>query len=354
MPELNGTQVEKCSNCGADMIYSPKHRALFCPYCDSVKAIKLEKPNYKDFFAYAKDGYVAGSDVKYHCPNCDGLVGLTGFTTSLKCPFCGATNVIKLEELKGLKPDSVLPFLIAKEEAVECGRRWLKKKIFAPRKAKKMFDPKEMKGIYIPSFIFNADTFSKYDGRFGEEYQVQVKRGDQIVTETRVRWYNVSGTISKDFAHIIVEASSQTTQKQINKINSFDVENLEQYNKAFLAGYEAERYSQTLTDSCNVAKDIMEDKIRKAIIAQYNPDRIDYLNVHTTYNSITYQYSLLPIWQSEFSYKQKIYNFIVNGRSGASTGKAPVSPLRVLIAVFLGLCAIAAILVPIIYYMLTD
>ena len=98
----------------------------------------------------------------------------------------------------------------------------------------------------------------------------------------------------------------------------------------------------------------MEDKIRKAIIAQYNPDRIDYLNVHTTYNSITYQYSLLPIWQSEFSYKQKIYNFIVNGRSGASTGKAPVSPLRVLIAVFLGLCAIAAVLVPIIYYMLTD
>ena len=76
MPELNGTQVEKCSNCGADMIYSPKHRALFCPYCDSVKEIKLERPKYKDYFAYAKDGFVAGSDVKYHCPNCDGLVGL--------------------------------------------------------------------------------------------------------------------------------------------------------------------------------------------------------------------------------------------------------------------------------------
>ena len=348
MSETNGTLVEKCSNCGADMVYSPKHKALFCPYCDSTKIIKLETPTYKDYFKYVKDGYVAGSDTKYRCPNCDGLVGLSGYTTSLKCPFCGATNVLSLEELKGLKPDSVLPFAVTKEEAVEYGRKWLKKKIFAPRKAKKMFDPKEMRGIYFPSFIFNADTYSKYDGRFGEEYQVQVKKGDQIVTETRVRWYNVSGNISKDFRGLLVEACSQTNQKQINKIASYDIDNLEQYNKAFLAGYEAERYDKTLSDSCDVAKSTMEDQIRKAIIAKYNPDRIDYLNVTTTYNSITYQYALLPLYLSEFSYKKKIFNFIVNGRSGASTGKAPVSPLRVLIAVFMGLCVLAAFIVPIV------
>ena len=92
--DLKETQVEKCSNCGADMIYSPKHRALFCPYCDSVKEIKLERPKYKDYFAYAKDGFVAGSDVKYHCPNCDGLVAADLAENYVRTAFCSRTECV--------------------------------------------------------------------------------------------------------------------------------------------------------------------------------------------------------------------------------------------------------------------
>ena len=39
---------------------------------------------------------------------------------------------------------------------------------------------------------------------------------------------------------------------------------------------------------------------------------------------------------SSFKYKDKVYQFMVNGLTGKVGGKAPVSALRVLIAVLIG------------------
>ncbi len=350
--EQGKTSISKCVNCGADMVFSPSKGKLVCPFCDSESDIHVGRPSFKSYFADVSTGYVGGGKAGYRCPNCDGLVKVEGFSTSMTCPYCGATNVINLSELSGLKPDGVLPFKVTQEEAIECGRKWIKKKVFAPRKAKQMFSPKEMNGLYVPSFIFNADTTSKYEGRFGEEYQVQVKKGDQIVTETRVRWYNVSGTWNRGFQDITIEACSKTTQNQMNGVLPFDLENSVSYDKAFLAGFSAERYDTSLKDSCDVAKDKMQKTIRNEIIRKYNPDRVDYLNVTTTYNNIEYEYILLPVWQSEYSYKKKIYDFIVNGRTGKSTGKAPVSALRILFLVLGIVAVVAAIIAVLAYYQL--
>ena len=50
---------------------------------------------------------------------------------------------------------------------------------------------------------------------------------------------------------------------------------------------------------------------------------------------------MLPIWLSSFRYKEKIYRFMVNGQTGRVGGNAPISPLRVTIAVILSLAVIA-------------
>ena len=52
---------------------------------------------------------------------------------------------------------------------------------------------------------------------------------------------------------------------------------------------------------------------------------------------------MLPIWLSSFRYKEKIYRFMVNGQTGRVGGNAPISPLRVTIAVILSLAVIALI-----------
>ena len=216
-----GTKISKCTNCGADMHFNPKKGLLVCPFCDSTQKVVFVAPKYRDYLKFVNDGGVYKGKSTYHCPNCDGLVEVEGFNTSIKCNFCGATNVIDVAEQPGIKPDSVLPFLLGKEDAVEYAHKWLKKKLFAPRKAKKLFSPSEMKGLYVPSFIFNSISNSTYEGRFGEEYKVQVKRGDHMVTETRVRWYHVSGKFTKSFEGITIEACTRVQQKDIDKIVPF-------------------------------------------------------------------------------------------------------------------------------------
>lgn len=42
---------------------------------------------------------------------------------------------------------------------------------------------------------------------------------------------------------------------------------------------------------------------------------------------------MIPIWLSSFTFKNKIYHFMVNGQTGKVGGDVPTSPLRVTIAV---------------------
>lgn len=96
---------------------------------------------------------------------------------------------------------------------------------------------------------------------------------------------------------------------------------------------------------------MMQDKVRSSILARYHYDTVGYLNMNMSCRNITYKYVLLPLYVGHYSFRKKLYNFFVNGRSGKVTGKAPVSPLRVGIAVLLGIAVVAGLCL--LYYFAT-
>ena len=82
---------------------------------------------------------------------------------------------------------------------------------------------------------------------------------------------------------------------------------------------------------------MIDPDIRQCILSQYRYDVIGYLNVNTGYSDIRFNYTLLPMWLCGYKYRDKLYRFIVNGRTGKSTGKSPVSVVKVLITVAVAL-----------------
>ena len=70
---------------------------------------------------------------------------------------------------------------------------------------------------------------------------------------------------------------------------------------------------------------------------------MDYLNVDTAFGKVTYKYMLLPVYIGHSKYNGKLYNFYVNGQNGNVAGKSPVSPVKVLFTVLIGLAALAGI-----------
>ena len=119
------------------------------------------------------------------------------------------------------------------------------------------------------------------------------------------------------------------------------------YKPEYVAGFASERYSVGLTDAWNKAKnDIhreLESDIDTKIRREHFADRVSGLHVRTSFHGITYKYLMLPVWMSTFKYKDKIYHFMVNGQTGKVSGKTPISPLRVAIAIFLGILAVGLI-----------
>lgn len=338
-----GTSVIKCDGCGADMIYSPEKARLVCPYCSRERTVQKRFTHKRDFFQEKDFCEVDDQSISYACPNCGGEVVLESFVTATKCPFCGATNVVKKENLKGMKPDGIIPFKLSKENAYNSGKAWLKKRLYAHKKFKKEFKPDNVNGVYIPAFDFSATTFSTYTGTLGEHYYVTVGSGKNKHTEQRTRWFNIGGSHNRFFDDVMIESSKQLTQKEMNAILPYDTTDLEGYKAEYVAGFSAERYNENIDDCFDKAKCQMESIIKSEILLGYRYDVVGEFNLHTDYFPVTFNYVLLPLWVFGCKFKQKMYKFIVNGVTGRSYGKYPKSVPKILFTILLILGVIVGI-----------
>ena len=127
------------------------------------------------------------------------------------------------------------------------------------------------------------------------------------------------------------------SQKELDKLQPFKKETLCVYENKFLSGFTARHYSRDIKECWSDAKEVIDKQLRQDILHYYNCDVIDYLNISTVHNSVKYKYVLLPVYRLNYRYNQKDFPVLVNGNNGKVTGKSPISPLRVLIAVVLGI-----------------
>ena len=339
--EIN-TKLTKCPRCGANMEFDPKTQGLRCPYCQTLQSLpqdlKTAEIGLEEAF---RSGEKWEEDATvFECKNCSAKVVLEKGETAKRCPFCGAGNIVPSEEMAGVKPNGVLPFRLTAEEGAVAAGKWAKKRLFAPRRFRKKLSPENVAGVYSPCFTFDSCTSSTYQGQLGKHYTVTVTDSKgRTHTETRTRYFSVSGSLEKGFDDILVNAGSKIDDKMMSKLRPFDTNNGLAYRPEFLSGFMANHYDRPVTEMWNEAKSRMDSEIKRAIVAQYDADVVSYLNVSTRHERVTYKYVLLPVYVGNFNYKKKAYNFFVNGISGKTAGKAPVSPVKVAITALFGIAA---------------
>ena len=346
-----GTDVIKCPKCGANMTFSPKLQKLACDYCGAVLDVDANrdvKPvDYLTGGARGKDW--GGETLVYRCNNCGAKEIINRTDIARTCPFCGTTNIVQTDELPGEQPTAVVPFAVDAEGARGAFKQWIKKKWFTPSALKKGVETDKIRGIYNPCFVYNSNTISSYAGRLGERYTVTVGSGKNRHTETRIRYFNVSGNFQLSFEDFMVEASPYLDQKTIDKLKPFSYDKAVLYDKDYLSGFTASGYDEDV-DACWLrAKERMEAIIRQNIIRQYHADVVDYLNVSTGHYQVTYRYLLMPIWFCNYPFKKKRYAFYINGTTAKVIGKVPRSPLKISLLVF-GILAVIAIIGVINYF----
>ena len=339
---------KKCPQCGGVMDYDPATGTLKCPYCDYEQEIKREEQ--KPEKAAEMDFYAAehtankdwGVDTKtVICKACGAESIYDALQTSAVCPFCGSNQGMDAQAEDTIAPGGVVPFSVDDKKASENFKGWIKRKWFCPKLAKQSAKPDRFKGIYLPYWTFDTNTYSSYTGEYGIDHTTKDEEGN---TQVRTDWHFTSGHYNEFFDDELVLASKNHDRGMLRGIEPFDTENNKTYNPEYIAGFVAERYSIGLKDAWELAKDSIKSKLHERISSKirsdHHADDTRSVNVQTRFEDITYKYLLLPVWISNYKYKDKVYQFMVNGQTGQVSGKTPISIPRVILTV-LGVAALA-------------
>jgi DNA-directed RNA polymerase subunit RPC12/RpoP len=351
-----------CPKCGAKLDFDPSAHALACPYCGHT--VKIERGSKEleehDLEAYLRDRDSLKTPLEGHasevtCPACNAVVLLEDKVVTDKCPYCGThlENAPRVAEAM-IQPEGVLPFKVARRDAVESFARWIAGLWFAPNALRKMADLGQLGGVYVPFWTFDSMTYTHYTGERGDDYwetetYTETNAQGQAETKTRqvrkTRWTPVAGQVRHFFDDVLVCASKGLPDGYRDMVAPRELKGLEGFKPEFLSGFKTERYQIGPRDGFDRARQIMDGEIRRLCERDIGGDHQRLDSVQTRHVGVTFKHILLPVWLASYRYQDKVYRVLVNGRTGQVMGDRPYSWVKItLLVVGIALAILLAVL----------
>ena len=129
----------------------------------------------------------------------------------------------------------------------------------------------------------------------------------------------------------------------MKKLINWDMVNCVGYRREFLAGFITEIYQRDFRESFGDAKQKMDTVIEDAIKADIGGDAQRIRSKNSEYDNLKFKLLLLPAWIGAFRFNNKLYQFVINGRTGLVIGEYPKSTKKIVMLVAAIIAAIAAL-----------
>ena len=283
-----------------------------------------------------------GADAKgmkaYSCPSCGAELICDATTAATSCPYCGNPTVVPGQFSGMLKPDFVLPFKLSKDDAIKALKKHYRKKPLLPSTFSKANHLEEIKGIYVPFWMYDGEASGRVEFRATRVHTYT--SGDYEITETS--HYDVSRGGSLAFEKIPVDASSKMPDDYMDSIEPYDYAELKPFSTAYLPGFLADKYDVSVEESRVRADLRCEGSLVNSLestVTGYSSCNEKSRNVRLKRGKV--HYALLPVWVLNTKWEGKDFLFAMNGQTGKLVGNLPNSTNRTL-AMF---AAIAAVLI---------
>lgn len=326
----------ECPCCGAKAEFDSDLQKLKCPYCDTtfdVAAMKdhdreLESENQTppEDLSWQRekqrwlDEEKSGLKV-YTCQSCGGEIFADETTAATHCPYCGNPVIMTGNLADDLKPDGVIPFQVNKAMAMNALKTHMSGKKLLARHFASDNILSEVKGVYIPFWLFDADASGEV--RYHATQVRTWKTAQHICTETS--HYSVTRGGSLGFRRIPVDGGSKVPDELMESVEPFDFSRVVPFQTAYLSGYFADRYDVESEESQKRA----DQRARATILDRFAQTVTGYDKVEVERSNIQLknpkaQYVLCPMWLLTVNYQGKDYLFAVNGQTGKIAGNMPV------------------------------
>lgn len=341
-------QEYKCPCCGGAISFDSTLQKLKCPYCDTEFDVETLKEVDDILNSEATDDLkwenTAGSEWEegeseslrsYICNSCGGEIIGDENTAATSCPYCG-NPVVVMGKLTGeLKPDLVIPFKLSKEDAKKGLTKYISGKRLLPKVFKDKNHIDEIKGIYVPFWLFDTDVSAQL------RYKATKTRSwsDSNFHYTETSHYLVYRGGRMSFEHIPVDGSKRMADDLMESIEPFNFADAVDFRTAYLAGYFADKYDVSAKES----EERANTRVKKSVESEFAKTVHGYASVVPENGNISLaggkaKYALYPVWILNTTWNGNKYTFAMNGQTGKFVGDLPVDK-NVALKWFLGLTA---------------
>ena len=201
------TTDNKCPSCGGTLSYDPATGGLICNFCGRAVAVQTMPAapglGYSLQELQNNVGRRLQSTAKQVvCGTCGGTFLAESSSISGLCPYCGSNSITVAGNSTGtLEPTGVIPFKISKDEAQAMFKQWISGRRLSPMDIAKNSEITDLVGVYVPYWVFDCDTYTPYNGKFGRTYG----SGD----DTYTKYHKSSGVSKLPIRNLTLVASSR-------------------------------------------------------------------------------------------------------------------------------------------------
>ena len=326
----------KCPCCGGAIAFDSSVQKMKCPYCDTefeMDALRAQDEALRQEQEQTEDmswDTGAGSDWQpgeadgmrvYTCKSCGGEIVGDENTGATACPYCGNPVVMTSAFTGALRPDLVIPFQLDKEAAKKAFAQHLQGKRLLPKAFKDENHIDEVKGVYVPFWLFNAEADADLRYRATRVHSWS----DSNYDYTETQYFSVLRSGSLAFDNVPVDGSSKMADDLMESIEPFDLRGAVDFQTAYLAGYLADKYDVTAEESVNRAN----QRIRESTEDAFRSTVQGYATVMPEHSSLRLKngrakYALYPVWLLNTTWQNKKYTFAMNGQTGKFVGNLPM------------------------------
>lgn len=327
-------QEYKCPCCGGAIEFDSQSQKMKCPYCDTEFDVETLK-NYDESLKKDSEDSMqwetsAGGEWQsgetdglktYVCKSCGGEIVGDETTAATSCPFCGNPIVMMGQFSGALKPDIIIPFKLDKKAAKDGLQKHLTGKRLLPKVFKSQNHLDEIKGIYVPFWLFDADVDASV------RYRATSVRtwSDSKYDYTETSYYNVFRAGTVGFENVPVDGSSKMPDDLMESVEPFNIGDAVDFRTAYLAGYLADKYDVTADESVDRAN----ERIKRSTEETFASTVKGYTSVEAESSTVNLhngkaKYALYPVWILNTTWKNEKYTFAMNGQTGKFVGNLPI------------------------------
>ena len=327
-------QEFKCPCCDGAIEFDSNLQKMKCPYCDSEFEIETLQSYNAELNAQPQENMswdtAAGQQWQpgeteglriYTCNSCGGEIVADDTTGASECPFCGNPVVMTGQFAGDLKPDLVIPFKVDKKAAIAALQNHYKGKRLLPKVFKDQNHIKEVKGLYVPVWLFDtdADAYVRYRATRTRVWS------DSQYNYTETSYFAVTRGGGIGFENVPVDGSTKMDDTLMESIEPFRIEEAVDFQTAYLSGFLADKYDVDAEASIGRAN----ERIKHSTEDAFRDTVYGYTSVVPVSSTINLQngrarYALYPVWILNTQWNGQKFTFGINGQTGKIAGDLPM------------------------------